>query len=1100
MKALKKALVAVLGAVLGCCFFVGCLSTKLSVTYMVDGETYRVQEYEMDTQISLPTAPTKEGYTFIGWYTDEALTVPYAEGAITAGLTLYAKFSVSSVYIAVNTAGGEKIDPIEVVPGADYTIPEAVKEGHTFLGYTYIDENGDEQEFPLSGKYPSTASIKVTAKYEINKYTVTFVGAETSEQEVAYGSVAVAPNTDKAGYTFEGWYTSETEQTEETKFDLATAIKEEVTLYAKYSPKTFTITVNGAQAGYANPSVVYGETYTLVAPELENFEFVKFTMNGKDFPATGTYTWTEDIAVDAVWDGEGKFVWFYDGATELSDLRIVTEYDADITAIRLPNVPAKTGYSTDNKWYTDADCTQEFVAEGTVTDNISLYAKYTANEYTVTFKVWDKATKAMKDVAVSVTYGQTIANVPARAERDAYDFKGYFLGEEPFDVNKAYTYTKNITVEEKWELREDASLFDYNQAGNYFTERDNYDADWTYVYLVGETYTFAETVSMSMVTAGGEAYATVAGNTLTANAAGTFVVQVNNNGNVYNRTIKTVEYIRNMSLAGTTYDTAWGLNAEGTDYKRNATDVWDRKVALSAGEAMKVGKTNFIPELNYNGKVAAFDGNFTATVTENGVEVTDYTIVNGAINFGDSLVGKTLTITVMPRYAVNSTHKAVYTVVVNNAYNVYNDADMKAAFANLSVKEVNVLRNITPILPPELTNTYVDEWGKTQVSAKAYEHMIDPTTGEYYGTRFSTGVYLRRTGNMKINGNYFTVDGSKLPLTDARDGDIDLHKPGSGYGILDTRFSIFLFGRRHWGDRSVHQIDNLNIQGNGDMDAAASYKYDGVDVVKYSGATINVHIAGGTLTMNNVTSRFGSFGLYGYTHANFADACGVVIKATDCKIEKSWANNVYLQGFTDVTLDSCFIGVANGAAIHSDTRGSQVAMDAELKLVGDTDIQNWVNGNEAWFKAQNLGSAITSIKSLVDPNLRTATGMLGQTKTVIKYVDSTEYINFAILVRQTGDNSDWTTDEKGTNRFKDMDPAFINGYLMGTYSSCASALDALAPGFSYMDIEYVGFMNGAGYGMDTMGKYLQQHISDKLVKARANMGGLIEVYVEMVNA
>ena len=187
MKALKKALVAVLGAVLGCCFFVGCLSTKLSVTYMVDGETYRVQEYEMDTQISLPTAPTKEGYTFIGWYTDEALTVPYAEGAITAGLTLYAKFSVSSVYIAVNTAGGEKIDPIEVVPGADYTIPEAVKEGHTFLGYIYVDENGDEQEFPLSGKYPSTASIKVTAKYEINKYTVTFVGAETSEQEVAYG-------------------------------------------------------------------------------------------------------------------------------------------------------------------------------------------------------------------------------------------------------------------------------------------------------------------------------------------------------------------------------------------------------------------------------------------------------------------------------------------------------------------------------------------------------------------------------------------------------------------------------------------------------------------------------------------------------------------------------------------------------------------------------------------------------------------------------------------------------------------------------------------------------------------------------------------------
>ena len=114
MKALKKALVALLGAVLGCCFFVGCLSTKISVTYVVDGETYRVQEYEMDTQVSLPTPPTKEGHTFIGWYTDEALTVPYAEGTITAGLTLYAKFSVSTVYIVVNTAGGEKIEAIDI--------------------------------------------------------------------------------------------------------------------------------------------------------------------------------------------------------------------------------------------------------------------------------------------------------------------------------------------------------------------------------------------------------------------------------------------------------------------------------------------------------------------------------------------------------------------------------------------------------------------------------------------------------------------------------------------------------------------------------------------------------------------------------------------------------------------------------------------------------------------------------------------------------------------------------------------------------------------------------------------------------------------------
>jgi hypothetical protein len=174
-------------------------------------------------------------------------------------------------------------------------------------------------------------------------------------------------------------------------------------------------------------------------------------------------------------------------------------------------------------------------------------------------------------------------------------------------------------------------------------------------------------------------------------------------------------------------------------------------------------------------------------------------------------------------------------------------------------------------------------------------------------------------------------------------------------------------------------------------------------------------------------------------------------------------------------------------------------MDAKLKLINDTDIQNWVNGNEAWFNAQGLSSAITTIKSLVDPGLKSATGQLGQTKTVIKNQGG-EYINFAILVRQAGDNSEWTVDKKEAGYLSGMDSNFINGYLKPTYSSVSDALDALRPDFSYMDIEYVGFMQGAGYSMDKMGAYLTQHISDKLVKARAEMGGLIEVYVEMISA
>ena len=1055
MKMFKKAGIALLGAALGCCMFSGCISSELSVTYMVDGETYRVQDYAMNTQISLPNAPTKEGYTFIGWYTDEACTIPYAEGSVTTGLTLYAKFSVSSVYIIVNTAGGEKIEAIEVVPNGDYTVPAAVKEGYTFLGYTYIDENGEEKDFPLSGKYPSTEAIRITAKYAVNKYTVEFDGVV---KEVEHGSVAIAPATDRLGYDFVGWYTSETEQTDATKFDVSTPITSDLVLYGKYTPKTFTITVNGAQAGYVNPLVVYGENYTLAIPDRgANYEFVKFTMNGKDFPATGTYTWTEDIAIDVVWDGVGKDVMFFDGNTELVDLRIETEYEADISDLRLPAVPQKTGYTTDGKWYTDAECTTEFVANGTITSDIRLYAKYTANEYTVTFTVWDATTKTMKNVPVAVTYGQVITGVPEKASRDSYDFLGYYNGNEAFDINQAYMIAGNIIVEEKWQLKANASLFEYNASGNYFTERADYDSAWTYVYLIGQTYTFADGVVLSMATAGGDAYATVNGNTLTAKSAGEFVVQVNNNGNIYTRTIKTVEYIQSLSMGGTAYDTAWGLNAEGTDYKRNATDVWDKKVSVSAGEVMKVGAANFIPEININGKVTAFStDSINVSVMVDGEITNDYNVANGAINFGASLVGKQVAVTLSPKYAVNVQHKAVYNVVVNNALNVYSNDDLKAAFANTSVTEVNILRDIKAELSADQKHTFT--WNGQTLEA--------PINGT--GAGIGTGVYTRASGSLKLNGNYFTVDGSKIPLVDCRDSDNHLSE---AFVMQNVHFSIFNFGTRGATSYDTYQMENLNVIGNGNMDATAKsgYLVDGKEVLVYSGAAIGIQIGSGTLNMDGVTSRLGSFAVnaYGYDPIVTQDGTGythmVKMSAKDCKFENSWANNIYVNGFASVTLDSCYVGVANGAAIHFDSKaptlanGSAINVDCELNLVNDTDIQNWVIGTEAWFTAYNATPAVTEVKTSLEGGVQQVAQMLGVARTV---VNADSKVNFAVLMKTVGENSEWVNDNVGVGSLNlnvgvfdaiklaggDMSQAYNIGCKYAKFGKDASAL-----GFGYIE-------------------------------------------------
>lgn len=68
---------------------------KYTVTFNSNGgSTITSIEVEQNNKVSAPTNPTKEGYTFIGWFSDEALTKSwnFENDVITANTTLYAKW------------------------------------------------------------------------------------------------------------------------------------------------------------------------------------------------------------------------------------------------------------------------------------------------------------------------------------------------------------------------------------------------------------------------------------------------------------------------------------------------------------------------------------------------------------------------------------------------------------------------------------------------------------------------------------------------------------------------------------------------------------------------------------------------------------------------------------------------------------------------------------------------------------------------------------------------------------------------------------------------------------------------------------------------
>ena len=229
------------------------ICAKLEATFTADGTTLApAQTIDRGGKFTEPTAPSKENHTFAGWYNgDEKFDFDADTTNAPNVLNLVAKWDINQYTVKFVSDHGSFADqtiehgkPIDT----DKLTPPIV-EGFTFDGW-YAD-NKYTTEFDFNTQI--TGNTTVYAKWTAKDYEVSFItehGKTPTSQNVKYNGTATNPGElTEDGYTFIGWYTDDTYDTE---FDFTKPITSNTTVYAKWEknapvlPDTYALNVSGA--------------------------------------------------------------------------------------------------------------------------------------------------------------------------------------------------------------------------------------------------------------------------------------------------------------------------------------------------------------------------------------------------------------------------------------------------------------------------------------------------------------------------------------------------------------------------------------------------------------------------------------------------------------------------------------------------------------------------------------------------------------------------------------------------------------------------------------------------------------------------------------
>ncbi len=330
-----------------------------------DGQEFQQGVADSDGIMRQPAAPTREGYTFAGWYWTSDLSqlndqqkllykVDFSQSvADKEHVTMYAAWTKNEeqaeteVLYAANGGtfadGNETMQGVADSDGIMRQPSEPTREGYTFAGWSWVsdpsqlpEDQRDNYKVDFSqsvaGKDHVTMYAQWTKNAEQNEYNVMYVAnggqfatGETFQQGVtdSDGIMRQPAAPTREGYTFDGWYwhadlsqlTEEQKQNE--KVDFSQPVQSNVTIYAQWTKneeQAEEITVNFVDNFNKTQNSVEinkGEAVAKPAdPSYDGWEFEGWSSTLKDEQGNWVYTPVDFSKAVEDTDGDGVVTYY----------------------------------------------------------------------------------------------------------------------------------------------------------------------------------------------------------------------------------------------------------------------------------------------------------------------------------------------------------------------------------------------------------------------------------------------------------------------------------------------------------------------------------------------------------------------------------------------------------------------------------------------------------------------------------------------------------------------------------------------------------------------------------------------------------------------